>query len=204
MRMPALNLPYKAKSTSIFTIESRIPKPEELVVLDKALLDATITIGKALKDCTSKWAIGGDVAEVISGVNVEPDHVTLLTTKDGCDEIARRLARYNVAAPAIVERKLEREATIGVLLYPVRIRSYKSEFRVEGSRLDVHGDLQIKVGEWDWGDPLDYEPDYVYVVGVKVPVVPLQMKTEIYNGLGWRDRATKIHEAIARSKHKFG
>ena len=77
-------------------------------------------------------------------------------------------------------------------------------FNIDGQRLDVHGDLRIKVGEWDWGDPLDYEPEYVYVVGVKVPVVPLQLKTELYMGLGWMDRVRKISEANARRHHKIG
>jgi hypothetical protein len=185
-------------------IESRIPKPEELVVLNKPLLEATIAIGRALEDCTNKWALSGDVAEVISGVNVQPDHVTVLTTKEGCNEIVEKLARHVIAGPALVERKLEREAKVGLKFYPIKIKSYTARFNIEGSRLNVHGDLQIKVGEWDWGDPLDCERDYVYVVGVKVPVVPLQVKSEIYNGLGWRDRAIKIHEAVVRSRHKFG
>ena len=202
--MPALRLPDKAKPASPFVIESRIPKPEELVVLSKRLLDSTTTIGKILEGCPNKWAIGGDVAEVISGVNVEPDRVTILTTKEGCDEISGRLAKYSVAPATVVERRLEREASIGIKSYPVMIKSYMARFNIDGSELDVLGDLQIKVGEWDWGDPVDYEPDYVYVVGVKVPVVPLQLKREIYDGLGWRDRAAKIHEAVVRSRHKFG
>ncbi len=202
--MPSLRLPDKPSPTPMMVIESRIPKPEELVVLDKRLLDATITIGKSLEECTNKWAVGGDVAEIICGVNVQPDHVTILTTTRGCDEIDGKLAKYRVAAPAMVEKRLEREAKIGLKLHPVEIRSYRGQFNVDGSKLDVHGDLQIKVGDWEWGDPLDFYPDYVYVVGVKVPVVPLQLKSEIYNGLGWRDRATKIHEAAIRSRHKFG
>lgn len=202
--MPALRLPDKAKPASPFVIESRIPKPEELVVLSKRLLDSTTTIGKVLEGCPNKWAISGDVAEVISGVNVEPNHVTILTDRAGCDEISRRLAKYSIAPASVVERRLEREAKIGLQSYAVMIKSYLARFDIEGSKLDVHGDLQIKVGEWDWGDPVDYEPEYVYVVGVKVPVVPLQLKSEIYSGLGWRDRAAKIHEAVVRSRHKFG
>ncbi len=192
--MPALRLSDKPKSTSLPQIESRIPKPEELVVLSKPLLDATIMIGKALMDCTNKWAVGGDIAEVISGVNVRPDHIAIITTRDGCEEIAKQLAKYQIDPPHLVERELEREAEVDLKLQKVRIKSYMSRLSVEGSQLDVHGDLQIKVGNWD----------YVYVVGVKVPIVPLKMKSELYTGLGWTDRATKIHEAVMRSRHMFG
>jgi hypothetical protein len=202
--MPALRLSDKPKAISIPQIESRIPKPEELVVLSKPLLDATIRIGKDLLDCKNKWAIGGDVAEVISGVNVPPDHISILTTKEGCDEITRKLAKYQDTPPHVVERELEREARIDLNLHKVRIKSYTARMNIDGSRLDVHGDLQIKVGDWEWGDALDFEPDHVYVVGVKVPIVPLKMKSELYTSLGWTDRAAKIHEAVIRSRHMFG
>ena len=202
--MPALRLSDKPKYVSLPQIESRIPKPEELVVLSKPLLSATVMVGNALMGCTNKWAIGGDVAEVISGVNVQPDHVAILTTREGCDEITRNLAKYQIEPPRNVEREIERDAEVDLKLHKVRIKSYTARFDVQGSRLDVHGDLQIKVGDWDWGDPLDFEPDYIYVVGVKVPIVPLKMKSELYTGLGWMDRASKIHEAVKRSRHMFG
>src|SRR5947199_1385656 len=202
--MPALRLSDKPKSTLLPQNQSRIPKPEKLVVLSKRLLDATVTIGEALKDCTNKWAIAGEVAEVISGVNVQPNYIAILSTKDGCDEVARKLAKYQVEPPRTVERELDREANVDLKLHKVRIKSYTSRFDIEGSLLDVHGNLQIKVGEWDWGDPLDFDPDYVYVLGVKMPIVPLKMKSELYSGLGWTDRAIKIHEDVMRSRHMFG
>ena len=202
--MPALRLSDKPKTTPILVIESRIPKTDELIVLSKPLLDATITLGEMLKDCNAKWAIGGDVAEVISGVNVEADRITILTTKEGCDEITRKLAKYQIGPPRILERMLARNADIDLKSYPVWVKSYNSRFDIQGSKLDVDGDLQIKVGDWDWGDPLEFEPDYVHVVNVKVPIVPLKLKNEMYTGLGWMDRAKKIHEAVIRSRHRFG
>jgi hypothetical protein len=202
--LPALRLSDKRKPSVLPYFESRIPEPGELVVLNKQLLDTTVLIGKELSNCTNKWAIGGDVAEVISGVNVQPDHITIITSKDGCDEVARRLTKYQVERPRIIERELERDANVDLKPHKVRIKSYTARYDLGSSRLDVHGDLQIKVGEWDWGDPLDFEPDYVYVVGVKVPIIPLKMKSDLYTGLGWIDRASKIHEAIKRSRHMFG
>jgi hypothetical protein len=202
--LPALRLSNKPRPIPIPHFESRIPKPEELVVLNKQLLDATILIGKMLTTCVNKWAVGGDVAEIISGVNVRPNHISILTTKSGCDEITGKLANYQSEPARTDEREIEREAKVDQKPYKVRIKSYAARFDVEGSRLDVYGDLQIKIGDWEWGDPLDFEPDYVYVVGVKVPIVSLKMKSELYTGLGWMDRASKIHEAVMRSRHIFG
>src|SRR5207244_228414 len=79
--------------------------------------------------------------------------------------------------------------------YPVQIKSYEARFQIEGQRLHVYGGLRIRIGEWEWGDPLDYEPEYVYVGSEKLPVVPLRLKTELYIGLGWRDRVKKLDAA---------
>jgi hypothetical protein len=202
--MPALRLSDKPRPVFQPIFESRIPNPEELVVLSKPLLDATITIGNALKDCSNTWALAGDVAEVISGVNVQADQIAIITNRKGCDEIAGKLAKYQVEPPRFIDRELERDARVDLKPYKIRIKSYACPFDVEGSRLNVHGDLQIKVGDWGWGDPLDVQPDYIYVVGIKVPIVPLKMKSELYTGLGWTDRAMKIHEAVKRARHMFG
>lgn len=68
----------------------------------------------------------------------------------------------------------------------------------------VHGDYQLKVGEWDWGDPLIFETDSVILLGLDVPLMPLRLKSEIYITLGWLERATLISEAFKRAQIKAG
>ena len=179
----------------------RLPKPEELIVLAPPLLDATVRIGELLKDLPAKWAMAGDIGEILLGVNVRPDHLTILTSADGCNQISTRLATTQVGTAQSKERKIDRSAEIDLKQYPVHVKSYEARFDVDRQRLDVYGDLQIKVGDWDWGDPLDYEPDYVYVVSQKVPVLPLKLKLHLYMGLGWIDRVRKIQEAEAKRHH---
>ena len=202
--MPALVIPNKTKPLNIPVFQSRIPTPEELVVLDKPLLDATIEVGNLLKDCHAKWALAGDIGEILNGVNVRPDHVTILTSFAGCEEIGRKLEGFQVEASRHIVTQIKRNAEIESKPMPITIKSYASQFKVNGQRLNVHGDLRIKVGDWDWGDPIDYEPEFVYVVGVKVPVVPLELKIQLYRGLGWYDRVSKIPAALARRHHKVG
>jgi hypothetical protein len=202
--VPALVIPNKAKPLNIPVFQSRIPTSEELVVLDKPLLDATIEVGNLLKDCHAKWALAGDIGEILNGVNVQPDHLTILTDAVGCEEIGKKLERFQVEASRPVETQIKRNAEIGPEPLPISIKSYASQFNLNGQRLNVHGDLRIKVGDWDWGDPLEYEPEYVYVVGTKVPVIPLELKTQLYMGLGWIDRVRKINEAMTRRHHKIG
>ncbi|TMI62398.1 hypothetical protein E6H12_05990, partial [Candidatus Bathyarchaeota archaeon] len=110
--MPVLIVPDKAKSLNIPIFQSRIPKPEELVVLDKPLLEATIQVGNLLKDCKAKWALAGDIGEILNGVNVQPDHITILTNVVGCEEISTKLKGFQVEASKLVETQIKRNAEI--------------------------------------------------------------------------------------------
>jgi hypothetical protein len=202
--MPPLKIPPRAHSIVAPFVESRVPGPEDFVVLSEPLLNATLKLAGELRGCKSKWAMSGDAGELVSGVNVRANHLIVLTTPDGCEEISRQLAENIIQTPRIVERKLDREAKVDKESYPVYIKSHEARFQIDGQRLEVYGGLQIKIGAWEWGDPLDYEPDYVYVGSEKLPVVPLRLKTELYIGLGWMDRVKKINEAMVRRHHGPG
>ncbi len=201
--MPALVVPNRARPSNIPIFESRVPKPEELVVLSKPMLEATVKLGNLLKGCSAKWAIAGDLGEILFGVNVQPDHMTILTTKAGCIEISERLAPLQTEPPKKVQKQIKRNAEVDQKHLPIKIESYTSQFKIDEQRLDVHGDFRIQVGDWGWGDPLDFEPEDVYVVGLRMPVAPLEFKQELYMGLGWIDRVRKINEAMAKRHHKI-
>jgi hypothetical protein len=181
---------------------SKIPSPEEIVILSPTLLAATIKIGRALKDVQFKWALGGDAGEVMLGVNVHPDLLEIVTTKDGTEEICRILADCVTSAPAEVEKKLGREADIEAKMLPVYVRSHYAELSVDGVKVEVYGDEQYKVWEWEWGDPLDYNAEVMNVLGTRIPVVPLRLKSELDLGLGWLDRVELISDAVMRSQHR--
>jgi hypothetical protein len=195
-----VNIPGR-QNLDIPVHDSRVPKPDEVAYLPAPLLGAVIALGGALKELRSKWALWGDAGEVIKGVNLKTDHLEILTTKDGCEEICKVLSENVSRAPAMVEKRLSRDADVGGQSYPVVIKSLYSELTVNGVRVEVYGDEQIKVGEWDWGDPLDFEPDYSYVVREKIPIVPLRFKEELDLGLGWLDRLELISTALESGKH---
>ena len=202
--MPALKIPHRARSIVAPYQESRVPGPEEFIVLGEPLLNTILKLAGLLRDCGSKWAIAGDAGELLSGVAVRADRLSILTTAEGCEEISKKLTGHLIQNPGIVERKLDREAKVDLNSFPIHIKSREARFSLDGQRLDVYGRLQIRIGEWDWGDPLEYEPDYVYVGSEKMPVLPLRLKTELYIGLGWTDRVKKINEAMARRHHGPG
>jgi hypothetical protein len=139
----------------------------------------------------------------VLGVAVKPDHLEILTDRAGSEEISVKLRQYQTLPLKEAEKKLPREANIEGKMYPVYIRSSYSEYAVEGARIEVYGDLQIKVGDWEWGDPLDFDPVSTSVVGTEVPVVPLSLNSELNLGLGWMDRFQLISDTIMRSQHEY-
>jgi len=171
-------------------------------MLSQPVLKAVIKLGEELKDTHAKWAIGGDAGEIMKGVNVQTDIIEILTSKEGTQEICTRLGEYVAVAPSVAETKLERAADIDGKMLPVYIRSNYAELSVNGVKVKIYGDQQIKVAEWDWGDPLDYTADEINVVGTKVPTVPLRLSSELDLGLGWLDRVELISDAVMRSQHR--
>jgi hypothetical protein len=79
---------------------------------------------------------------------------------------------------------------------PVYTRSYYFEFNMKDVTVKVQGDLQFKVGNWDWGEVFDFDPEYVNVTGKKIALTPLRIQYDFYQMLGWNDRAEKLAQII--------
>jgi hypothetical protein len=197
-----LNIPGGNPKPDVPILGSRPPRPEEIVILSQPVLKAVIKIGDSLKGVHANWAVGGEAGEIMKGVNVHTDEIEILTTKEGTEEICQTMSEYVTLKPALVEQKLSREADIGGKMLPVYVKSHYAELTVGGVKVKVYGDEQIKVGEWEWGDPLDFEADFAYVIATRVPIVPLRLKSELDLGLGWLDRVELISDAVMKSQHR--
>jgi len=138
------------------------------------------------------------------GVQVQPTQIEILTDGAGVTKISAALSSYEATPVVVTERKLDREAELDFKKHPIFERSSLTEFTSKGARVRVHGDYQLKVGDWDWGDSLVFETDSVDVLGLDVPLMPLRLKSEIYITLGWLDRATLISEAFRRAQIQTG
>jgi len=195
-----VNIPGRP-NLDIPVYDGKVPKPEDVSILSPVMLKTVVMLGGALKSMSAKWAIGGDSGEIIKGVHVKTDFVEILTTKEGCKEICELLAQDVTLPPADIERKLPREADVDAKMLPVYVKSHYAELTINNVKVEVHGDEQIKVGEWEWGDPLDFEPDYSYILRERIPIVPLRLKQELDLGLGWLDRLELIGVALASGQH---
>lgn len=168
-----------------------------------AYIDALLALDKKLHGRNVEWAVGGDLGEVLRTVNVEPDCIEIQTSKDGTDKIVEATSEFNPRDVSLETQQLPRNAVIEGKEYPVYVRSYYSEFNIGAVKVKVYGAIQYKLDDWDWGDKVEFTPDYVYVVGKKTAVVPLSLKYEFYQSLGWADRAQKIKQTLDRRRpHK--
>lgn len=143
-----------------------------------------------------QWALSGDLGEALKSVRVDPDCVEIVTSQLGAGQIHDAVAEFNPEQVEYLVQQLPRNAVVGGLEYPVYIRGYCFEFFVNQVKVKVFGDLQFKVNDWGWGDKLEFEPSTVRVVNRETPIVPLYVKYELYQSLGWTDRMEKISQVV--------
>jgi hypothetical protein len=167
-----------------------------------AYANALKALHKRLSNLQLWWAIGGDLGEQLETVQVKPDCIEIVTNQEGANLIFSAVADLQPTPLQFLTQCVERGAVVGGIQYPVHMRSHYFEFQLEGVKIKVHGDLQYKMDNWEWGDKLEFAPEYIYFLGAKTALVPLRLKYEIYSNLGWADRADKIYRVLAR-RHRF-
>jgi hypothetical protein len=167
-----------------------------LSLVDPAYIEALLSLHKALDHNSFEWAVGGDLGEALQTIQVEPDCIEIVTSKDGTERIFLALKEFSPKDISLQIIKLGRNAIVNGIEYPVYTRSYYFELFLGCVKVKVQGDLEYKINDWDWGDKLEFVPEYVNVAGSKTAVVPLKVMHEIYKNLGWTDRSEKIEQRI--------
>ena len=182
--------------TDIEKIKAQLNKV--LSFVDPVFIEALQSLHKALENEQIEWAIGGALGEALETIQVEPDCIEIITNKKGASRIFSAAKEYNPKPIEFRSIKLDRNASVAGIDYPVYIRSCFFEFFLGCVKIKVFGDMQYKINEWDWGDTLEFIPDFVNVAGSKTAVVPLEVKYDLYRNLGWTDRAQKIEPIIRK------
>jgi hypothetical protein len=168
-----------------------------LIIVPPKYVSALLKLHEKLDGKNIEWALSGDFGEALRTVRVEPDCIEIVASKDAAQQIHDAAAELSGQPIAYLVQQLTRKASIQGKEYPVYVRSHYFELDIEDIKVRVHGDLQYRVNDWAWGDKLQFESDIVYIVGKKTSVVPLQVRYELYRGLGWSDRAEKINKVFA-------
>lgn len=170
-------------------------------IINPIFVGALLQLQDKLSEEDVEWAVGGKLGEALRVVQVEPDSIDVVTTERGANQILQAIQGANADNLTMQMQRLSRDALINESSYPVYMRSYSFAFSLGQVRVKVYGDIQLKVDDWEWGDKLEFTPEHVYVAGVKIGLVPLQLKFDIYNALGWVDSAEKIGQVLQR-KHR--
>jgi hypothetical protein len=168
-----------------------------LVIVPPQYVSALLKLHEKLEGKNIEWAISGDLGELFKGVRIQPDCIEIVTSKIGADQIYKSVKELNPEPIAYKVQQLPRNAVVGGVEYPLYCRSYYFEFQVDGIKVRVNGELQFNVNNWGWGDKFEFNPTWVYIVNKKTAVVPLSVKYELYQNLGWTDRMENINRVIS-------
>lgn len=184
------------------TPSNEVPEQVSRVVnlVPKPFLDSLLMLHSRLDSKDIDWALGGNFAEFLKVIKVDIDSIEILAAKEDAERIFDAVKDLKPSKPDFMIHVLERKARINGVEYPVYTKSYFFEFEANGVAVKVYGDLQYRINEWDWGDKLEFTPEFTYVVGRKTALVPLSVKNEIYQMLGWDDRVEKIKAITGKPK----
>ena len=190
------------RKTQVQEVPRKPAGAAKAAILPQNILRAIIKLEGLLKGEGERWAIGGDAGELVLGVFVEADRLEVYTSKKGGEAIGRALSAFQALASKETEKPMEREAMLDGKPTPAFVKSDYAEYTLDGVKVEVYGDLRIRIGERDWSDPLQFEPVYANIIGHSIPFVPLELKSKVYSYLGenWADRVKMISEAKSRAK----
>lgn len=177
-----------------------------LTIIPQEYLAALLTLHEKLDGKNIKWIVNGDLAERLRVVKVDPDSIEIVTSKEDVQKIFIAVKEFNPTKLIVQTKRLPRDAECGKEKYLVYSRSHYFDFKVNAVTVKVQGELQFKVGDWDWGEVFDFTPEYVYVTGKKIAVTPLSVLNGFYRSLGWMDRVEKIEQItknLQRQKKSF-
>jgi hypothetical protein len=177
----------------------RAPKSLPIGYVEKKFMDGLPAFIECLRSTDVRWALGGDLADAMRGVDLSPEFAEIYTDKHGAATIHDAVRTYHPSELKLVEQRLPRDADVGGKPYPIYVRSHFFEVTVKNAPLRVHGDLQYKVGEWPWGDVVEFNPEPLSLVGEMLNIVPMNFRLDLYRSLGWKDKVDAINVAIMKS-----
>jgi hypothetical protein len=149
-------------------------------MIEAPFLAALHKIYSRLKDCRSAWVITGSLGMALQGMDLNVHDIDLQTDKQGSFEIERQFPES--------------------ILEPVhyssseRIRSYFGRLDLDGIKVEIMGDLQKRMDEKTWDEPVQVESyrRWVNVDEMQVPVLSLEYEYEAYLKLGRVERAEML------------
>ena len=172
-----------------------------VTIVPSQLVDALLALHEKLDGKGIKWIVNGDLGECLRAVDVHPDCIEILISKEDTAKFFQEVQEFKPQPINLKMETLSRKAILDGKEFPVYIRSLYFEFNLNGVKVKVHGNFQFKVGNWEWGEIFDFKPEIVNIVGKEIVVTPLPIRYELYQCLGWNDRKEKVKQVLKRTPY---
>lgn len=158
-------------------------------MVSKKIKDALKIVCRKLKDKSIDWVLVGSTNLALQGVDVTPHDIDILTDEKGAFSISELLGDHEV-------RKVEYKES-------ENLASYLGEFRIDGIKVEVMGDLKIKRPDGTWYRELVIRGAKKAKVGeMEVPLYPLEKELEGYKILGRVEKVREIEKALRRESSR--
>ena len=130
-----------------------------------------------LGEINVNWALTGSLNLALQGVPVEVNDIDILTDKVGAYEIENCFSEF-------VARKVAFSSA-------ERIRSYLGALIIDGVKVEIMGDVQLKRENGSWEEPVDLERNKrtLEIEGIQIPVMSLEHAHQAYVKLGRMKKA---------------
>ncbi|RKZ25640.1 hypothetical protein DRQ20_04710, partial [bacterium] len=81
-----------------------------------------------------------------------------------------------------------------------KIRSHFGELRIDGVKVEIMGDVQKRLPDGGWEEPVDVEKHrkFIQVEGMRVPVLKLEYEYRAYLILGRKERAEILERYMCK------
>ena len=146
-------------------------------MVDPRLLGILRMISLQLNENNVQWALVGSLGLAIRGISTESHDVDIITDKAGAYEMERLFSRF------VTKRVALRTSE--------RIRSHFGILEIDGVKVEIMGDFQIKLPDGSWESPPDLARylQTVQVDDMHVHVLSLEWEYQTSLKLGRGEKA---------------
>jgi hypothetical protein len=154
-------------------------------------LAALVKIHSRLRDCKAAWVITGSLGMALQGMDLDVHDIDIQTDKQGAFEIERQFPG-NVIEPVHASQS-------------ERIRSYFGKLEIDGIKVEIMGDLQKRIDEKTWEEPVRVEADrrWVNFDEMQIPVLSLEYEYQAYIKLGRVEWAEMLRKWLQNQAEKM-
>ncbi len=141
-------------------------------------------LNSRLNDTKVNWAVTGSLSLMLQGLQIEPKDIDIKTNESGVYEIEKCFSEF-------VTKKV-------IFSIDEKICSHFGVLMIEGVKVEIMGDVQMRHENGTWEQPLDITAykRIVEVEGMQIPVLPLEYEYKAYLKLGRFERVELLKKVL--------